>query len=189
MEIKHQKAANKRERFANEYLVDFNSRKAAERAGFSVKTSRQIGANMLCDPRVKARICELIEERAQRTMITQDRVLLEVARLAFNDPRRIFDENGNIKPILAWPDDVAAAVSSIKVSEEKQDEDTGVISQIKEIKFWDKGKQIELAAKYLGLLIERREVTGPNGTPLSFILQDIDGKTHGLPNINEISDD
>ena len=89
--------------------------------------------------------------------ITQERVLLEIARLAFHDPRKVFDEDNNMLAVQDWPDEVAAAIASIKVIETKSgDEDS--TSQLKEIKFWDKGKQIELAAKKLGMLTDKLKV-------------------------------
>ena len=110
---------------------------------------------------VKLRVAELkviakkiAEEEFE---ITQGRVLLEVSRLAFNDPRKVFDENNVMLPVKDWPDEVAAAISSIKVVETKTSDDE-TTAQLKEIKFWDKGKQIELAAKTLGMLTDKLDV-------------------------------
>ena len=110
---------------------------------------------------VKSRVAEfkaIIKKKAEKEFeITQERVLLEIARLAFHDPRKVFDEENNMLAVQDWPDEVAAAISSIKVIETKTgDEDT--TSQLKEIKFWDKGKQIELAAKKLGMLTDKLKV-------------------------------
>ncbi|MCK5666178.1 MAG: terminase small subunit [Thiotrichaceae bacterium] len=113
------------------------------------------------DPKVKLRVAELkaIAKKIaeDKFEITQERVLLEIARLAFHDPRKVFDADNNMLSVQDWPDEVAAAISSIKVIETKTgDKDT--VSQLKEIKFWDKGKQIELAAKKLGMLTDKLKV-------------------------------
>jgi phage terminase small subunit len=48
---------------------------------------------------------------------TAKRVLREIANVAFLDPRRIFAEDGSLLSPHEWPDDIAAAVSSIDVVE------------------------------------------------------------------------
>jgi phage terminase small subunit len=154
---------NDRQRvFVDEYIIDFNGTQAAIRAGYSQKTANEQAARLLADVSIQAAIAERINDRSKRTEITQDRVLLEIARLAFNDPRKAFDEDGNLLPVKQWPDDVAAAISSIKVTEQRIDNDGDEIiaSQIKEIKFWDKGKQIELAGKHLAMFTEKLNVSG-----------------------------
>lgn len=143
----------KHHRFIEEYLLTLNASQAASKAGYSKRNV----ARMLAMPAIKAEIDAAIAARSQRTGIEQDRVLLEIARLAFNDPRRLFDSNGALLPVQDWPDEAAAAVSSIRVMEIR--DGNGVsIGEVKVVKFWDKGKQLELAAKHLGMLRERVEI-------------------------------
>ena len=47
---------DKQRRFVNEYLVDLNATKAAERAGYSKKSARQQGAENLSKPVIQAAI-------------------------------------------------------------------------------------------------------------------------------------
>ena len=56
-----------------------------------------IASELLTKPDIQLAITNAIKERAERTEITQDRVLIEVARLAFLDIRKAFDANGNLK--------------------------------------------------------------------------------------------
>ncbi len=144
--------------FCNEYIKDMNATQAAIRAGYSKRTAQVQSANLLSKIMVQQKIHELQLERSERTQVEADRVLLEIARIAFNDPRKAFDQDGNLLPIDKWPPELAAAVSSVKVTEVKSDGD--VTTTVKEIKFWDKGKQIELAAKHLGMLTEKVQHTG-----------------------------
>lgn len=143
--------------FVAEYIIDWNGSKAAVRAGYSEKTSRQIAEEMLSKPHIMAAIQEQVKARESRTLVTQDRVLLEIARLAFNDPRRAFDENGDLLPIKQWPDDVAAAISSIEI-DAICDGDGMVIGHTKKVKFWDKGKQLELAGRHLQMFTDKINV-------------------------------
>ena len=152
-------------KFVEEYLKDLNASAAAIRAGYSKKYAGVNADKLLKNTKIKASIQTAIEARAKRTEITQDRVLLEIARLAFNDPRKAFDENGALKPIQEWPDEVAAAVSSIKINE-ITDSEGNHIGETKEIKFWDKGKQIELAGRHLGMWNDKLTLGGDKNNPI-----------------------
>lgn len=143
----------KQQRFVDEYLIDLNATQAAIRAGYSEKTANEQASRMLANVNIQQLIQNAINNRSIKTEITQERVLLEIARLAFNDPRKAFDKNGAILPIKEWPDEVAAAVSSIKINETKVD--GVVVGETKEIKFWDKGKQIELAGRHLAMFTDK----------------------------------
>ena len=68
----------KQQAFIKEYLVDLNATQAAIRAGYSEKTARQIAAEYLAKPNIKAAVQEAMDERAQRTEITADYVLTTI---------------------------------------------------------------------------------------------------------------
>lgn len=78
----------KQQRFVEEYIVDLNATQAAIRAGYSAKTAEQIGYQQLQHPSVSAAIAQAQLERSKRTEITQDRVLEELALIAFSDMRQ-----------------------------------------------------------------------------------------------------
>jgi len=92
-------------------------------------------------------------------MVDPDRMLQEVARLAFSDIRQAFDENGALKDKHDWPDELAAAVSSTKSRRVNLDAADGHTDLVTELKVWDKPKNLETLCKHLGLLTERVEVT------------------------------
>jgi|GEM_PF-217524 len=71
------------ETFVNEYLLDFNSTRAAMAAGYSKHTAYAIGYELLRRPVVQRRLQEVAEQDAIRLGITRDRILLEYARIAF----------------------------------------------------------------------------------------------------------
>jgi phage terminase small subunit len=152
--------------FVKEYLLDLNAKEAAIRAGYSVNSACEIGYQLLQKTSVQEAIDKQLQERSLRTEVTQDRVLLEIARLAFNDPRKAFDENNTLLPIKQWPDEVAACISSIKVNEIIVD---GVaIGTTKEIKFWDKSKNLELAGRHLKMFTDKTEIAGNLGVYLPY---------------------
>lgn len=150
----------KQQAFIDEYLIDFNARQAALRAGYQAISAKSYGLKLIQLPAVQAELNNRIAQRANRLQIEQDRVLLEIARIAFNDPRRLFSPEGTLLPVQDWPDEVAAAVASVKVQELKA-ADGSVVGSCTQIKFWDKGKQLELAARHLGMLRDKLELSTP----------------------------
>lgn len=71
------------ERFAVEYLKDFNASAAARRCGYSVDYGRNLTRNVA----VKARIAELRDELVDRTEVTTERIARAYTEMAFYDAR------------------------------------------------------------------------------------------------------
>lgn len=137
---------NTRQRlFCDEYLVDLNATQAAIRAGYSKRTANEQAARLLANVSIQEYIELKIEDRIKRTEITQDKVLEEFAKIAFADPRKCFDHNGNIIPIDQLEDDTAATLS---IYIEKITEDGHIY---KEIKMIDKLLALNSLARHLGM--------------------------------------
>ena len=81
----------KQKRFCDEYLIDLNATQAAIRAGYSVKNADKIGSELLGKTRVSETISRKIAERSKRTGINQDRVIQELARIAFVNPQNVIE--------------------------------------------------------------------------------------------------
>jgi phage terminase small subunit len=156
--------------FALEYLVDLNATQAAIRAGYSKKTAGAIGHENLKKPEIKEFLDEQIAKREKRVEVTADRVLAELMRVGFSDLRRAFNEDGSLKAPKDWPDDVAAAMSSVEVVEEFEGkgEDRQQVGWTKKVKLWDKPRALEMLGKHLKLFAERVEHSGPSGGPIEF---------------------
>ena len=93
---------NRQEMFAREYIVDFNATQAAIRAGYSRKTAGSQANDLLKKPEIQKKIEEELQDRIRRTHITQERVVLELASIAFADMAKQ-EESG-----LAWKDKLRA---------------------------------------------------------------------------------
>ncbi|MCE9567055.1 MAG: terminase small subunit [Planctomycetes bacterium] len=63
-----------------------NATQAAIRAGYSAKTARSVGAENLTKPDISAAITTAQSKREERTEVTQDMVVKELARIAFTTP-------------------------------------------------------------------------------------------------------
>jgi len=115
---KHMELTPKQERFVAEYLIDLNATQAAIRTGYSAKTAASQGARLLKQSGVARAVQTAQQARAVRTEITQDRVLQELARIAFFDIRRLYRADGSMKDPCELDADTAAALASIEVKEE-----------------------------------------------------------------------
>ncbi len=68
----------KQKQFCNEYIIDFNGTQAAIRAGYSKKTANEQAAQLLAKLSIQSYVKELIENRNERTRITQDEVVKDI---------------------------------------------------------------------------------------------------------------
>lgn len=63
-------------------------------------------------------ITDKMKEREQRTEVTQDMVIKELAKIAFLDIRKLYTENGQLKNIADIDSDTAGAISQLETLEE-----------------------------------------------------------------------
>jgi phage terminase small subunit len=148
------KLTPKQKRFVDEYLVDLNASQSAIRAGFSPRTARFIGYRLLTMPQIKEAIGVAQQDLSRRTEVTQERVIAELATIAFS----------NIGDIVSWgPDGV-----SVKSADELSPEVMASVADVSKsggkeggmvrVKLYDKLKALELLGKHLGLFVEKVEV-------------------------------
>jgi phage terminase small subunit len=159
----------KQEAFCQEYLKDLNATQAAIRAGYSADSARQIGSENLSKPAIEARLKQLMDERSERTRISADRVLNELAKLAFSDMRNFAKWGpGGVHPIEGetLSDEDAACVAEVSETTTK---DGGSIR----FKLHDKKAALELLGRHLKLFTDKQEVSGPNGQPIQMDLTHI----------------
>ena len=163
--------------FAREYLVDLNGTKAVIRAGYSERGADVQAVRLLADARIKALIDQGMADRAERNQITADRVLQEVARLAFLDIRKAFKSDGTLLPLDQLDDDTAAAIAGLEVFEEYQGrgEDREFIGFTKKIKLADKKGSLELLMRHLGLLKDKVQLGVDPEDPLAALLRQVAG--------------
>ncbi len=144
--------SEKQECFCQEYLIDLNATQAYIRAGYSAKTASHCATRLLGKAGVRARVDELLAERSRRTGVTQDRVVRELARIAFVDPARLVDfDRADVREEAS--EDDRAALASVKVRR-------GADFAECEVRLCDKVRALELLGKHLGLFTEKVELGG-----------------------------
>ena len=173
------KLTGKQALFVSEYLRDFNASKAALRAGFK---REEYGRQMLTKSHVARAIEECKGKLLSKVDISAERALRELARLAFSDVRKLYDDQGNLIPIHQLDDDAAATIASVEVVTVAAGDGESVVNTRK-IKTWDKTANLQNMLKHFGMLIDRSE----SRVNISFldVLNNIDGKTRGLPSQEE----
>ena len=143
----------KQRMFVEEYLIDLNATQAAIRAGYSAKTADQQGSRMLANVKVQQAIAERMAERSKRTGVNQDRVVLELSKIAFLKMTDVVDRNGAIKQDAS--EDDLACIESIKYKE-SDNEYGGSVER--EVKVASKLKALELLGKHLGMWNDKLDV-------------------------------
>ncbi len=144
---KKKELIHSRKRFVEEFVVDLNATKAAERSGYSKKTARSIGSELLTFPDVREAIAEEMKKRSERTGITADMVLKELARLGFS----------NMSDYGKWGESGVTLTDSDTLTEEQ----TACVSEVSEtttkeggtikFKLHDKRASLELLGRHLGI--------------------------------------
>lgn len=164
------KLSPKQQRFADEYLIDLNATQAAIRAGYSPKSAEQQGSRLLRNAKVRAYIDERMAEHSKRTGVNQERIIRELARIAFLDPTQLVDMD-TAELLSDTSADDRAAISSIKVKT-MSSEETEMIER--EIRFADKIKALELLGKRFGMWIDKQQVDVQGAVQ---IVDDVPGDT------------
>jgi len=88
---------------------------AALEAGYTRSSGRGCAGMFLRRPDVAALIAARRQEMRQRSEVTMERVIGELAKLAFADPRDLFTPDGKLKPLHALDDASAASISALEV--------------------------------------------------------------------------
>lgn len=138
----------KQKRFCEEYLIDLNATQAAIRAGYSPDTAGAIGAENLTKPEIQRAVAKAMAERSRRTGVNAERVVLELAKIAFVNVGNVIDATDATLKTDADPEDLAA-IQSIKVK------DMGDMGIEREIRMADKLKALELLGRHLGMFNDK----------------------------------
>lgn len=149
----------KQQAFLNAYLASEdletrgNATRSALAAGYSPKSAYCQGSRMLKNAEVKAEIEHRLKKATEKAGLTQEKVLAELAKIAFFDPRKLFDEDGNLKPISELDDETAGAIAGVDVIEnfEFENKERRLTGYTKKLKISDKNTAIQAAMKHLGI--------------------------------------
>lgn len=148
----------KQERFCQEYVKDLNATHAAKAAGYSAKTAEVQGSRVLGYAKVRSRIQELMDRRAEKAEVSAEWILKEILRVASVDLSQCYGEDGQLLHPKEMPNDVRRAISAIDVH---KDFTEGVeIGETRKVKLYDKLKALELLGRHLKMFKAELEISG-----------------------------
>lgn len=157
--------SDRRQRFAEEYLLDLNAKQAAIRAGYSKKTAQSSGPRLLTFVEVKRYIALRQAQIAEAVQLTPETIARELARIGFakmSDYIKIVEG----KPVVDMAKCTPQQINAIA----KLSADGSIHLQ--------KLAALDQLSKLLGFYTETVEVSGRNGGPL-----EVDANISGLTTV------
>ncbi|MHC4864670.1 MAG: terminase small subunit [Planctomycetota bacterium] len=145
----------KQRRFVDEFLIDLNATQAAIRAGYSEKSARQIGSELLGKAVLFAEVRRAINDRRDESIMDVDELLSEYSRLGRSDILNYVTFEG--KDVVLRNSDELAESEARAISEvsEKVNKDG---SKSISFKLHSKPHALDSLAKYYKLFVERHDV-------------------------------
>lgn len=143
--------------FISEYSLRGNGTQAAIAAGVPESSAHVTASRWLKDPKVAAAIEEQRKLLASRLELTAERVLLELMRIAYYDPAKLYYENGERIPVHLLDEDTRRAVAAV---EDETRTANGTTTRSQFLKMGDKKGAAELLGKYLKLFTDKIEHDG-----------------------------
>jgi phage terminase small subunit len=150
----------KQDRFVAEYLANgLNATQAAVAAGYSEKTAQQQGSRLLLNGDVAAAVSGKTTLLMEKLEITADMVLQEIGKLAFFDPRKLFNADGSMKLISEIDDRSAASLAGFDVCElfEGTGDQKHAYGLLKKVKLVDKTRNLEMLGRYFKMFTGDKE--------------------------------
>ena len=106
----------KQTRFVEEFTVDLNATQAATRAGYSEKTARAIGCELLTKPDIKQAIQVRLNELSNDSLVTRELIISGLLAEAMN----YGDRSSHAARVGAWSQ--LAKVSGLNVENKPHDD-------------------------------------------------------------------
>jgi phage terminase small subunit len=144
----------RRKLFAEEFVGNGgNATRAAIAVGYAPHSAGVTGSRLLRDTDVQAAVYETEERALRKARLSTERVLQELERAIFADPRKLYDEKGRLKPIHSLDENTAAAIASLDVDDMVTRKGLlgRAIGRTTKVRFIDKLVAIDRAMKHLGL--------------------------------------
>jgi phage terminase small subunit len=143
----------RRKLFCKEYVIDFNGRQAAIRAGYSSRRAENLASYLLAQRKVQDEVDRLRRKREERLDASADFVVRELMRIAKFDIRDVFTDSGSLKSVENLSEDAARAIGSIEIDDlfDGHGKDKEMIGYTKKVKAWDKIRALEALGEHFGI--------------------------------------
>ena len=169
--------------FVEEYLVDMNATQACIRAGYSPRSAREQGYENLQKQHIQDAVAAAQRARTERTLITQDQVVMELVKIGTSDIRKIIDRDGAPINPHDWDDKTAASVASIEIVPVTGNfgvDEMGnpIVKHAYKVKHWDKNQALEKLGRHLAMFTDNLNSNlGVQDSFAALLMKAVDGNT------------
>lgn len=150
----------RRELFIREYRIDRNGTQAAIRAGYARIGAAVTASRLLREPKVAAEIAKRATEDGAKADLTAVRTLEAIRRPLVADVRKLFDAQGNLRPIHELDEETSSLIAGFETIIKNAKAGDGKTDEVLKIRIVDRARFVEMAAKHFALLTERIEHSG-----------------------------
>ena len=143
--------------FIKEYAKDLNAARAAREAGYAQKREHD---RLMKKPHILEAINKEMNKAGVFTKPSVDRILTELMRIAFFDPKELFHDDGTPKNLTEISEDARRCIAGIDVSFESRGkgEEPAVVRKYKIV---DKHKALENLGRHLAMFNDKLKVDLP----------------------------
>jgi phage terminase small subunit len=136
-----------------------NGSQATVPAGKRASSARLHASRQLRKANAQREIQKHVREREERLEVSEEKILQELAAVAFFDPRQLFDERGNVKPIHTLDEHTAKAIAAFNCMNlyKGTGEKRNCVGQLWKFRFENRLRALELLGRQLGLFTGRAE--------------------------------
>lgn len=168
---------DKQKLFVDEYLIDLNATRAYKTVYKNVRSedaARACSSKLLTKANIKEYVDKRMKDREKRTEITQDKVLAELAQIAFANgtdfakvvKKQVIKEDGSVMldPVTGEP--IYYKTVDLELTENLSKDKKKAIASIKmgkhgiEVGTCDKVRALELLGRHLGMWNDKMEIKG-----------------------------
>lgn len=154
------------------YLVSMGTKptEAMRRLRPDSKRPDVMASKLMRRPDVQECVAYLKSNALEAASITTAQIARELGRIAFLDPRKLFDADGNLRPLEQLDDDTAAAIAGIDVEElfSGRGEERTQTGVAKRVKLWNKREALADLAAIAGM---KRDQVAPPPIGPGFVVQ------------------
>lgn len=134
--------------FVNEYLITFDGTKSAIAAGYSPKTARVQGSQLLASEDVQSLLAAKMKANMDKKGVTQEAIIDELRKVAFFDLGKAFDKGNVLKDINEIDEETRAALIGVETVQVGED------VTVRKIRAADKLKALELLMRNMNMFKE-----------------------------------
>lgn len=138
--------------FVQEYLYDWNSRRAAKAAGYNPRTAGAIGHELQKKPKIKKYIKQVQDNVERHLGLSKMRVIHEHMKIAFSSIAHLHDTWTTRKEFEELTDDQKSCIAEIQTQTRRVESENGVMTYVDfvKIKLYDKQRALDSISKMLG---------------------------------------